>query len=50
MKEKIAEIILSYQNAITEYFEAEVPMEDDAANMDNFLENMKEEILSLFEK
>jgi hypothetical protein len=49
MKEKIEQIILNYQNAITEYFEMEVPMEDDVGNMDNFMENMKKEILELFE-
>ena len=48
IKEQIAEIILNYQNDITAYFEAEVPMEDDAANIDNKLQQMKEEILSLF--
>ena len=42
MKEKIEQIILDYQNAITEYFDMEVPMDD-------LLENMKAEILELFE-
>jgi hypothetical protein len=45
MKEKIEQIIIGYQNAITEYFEMEEPMENDAENMDNFLENLKTEIL-----
>lgn len=49
MKEKIAEIILGYQNEIKEYFETEIPMEDDADNMDSYLEHMKQEILALFE-
>jgi precorrin-2 methylase len=47
MKEQIEKIITEYQNAITEYFEMEVPMENDAENMDNFLENLKAEILEL---
>lgn len=47
MKEAIEKIILDYQNAITEYFEMKVPMENDAENMDNFLENMKKEILAV---
>jgi hypothetical protein len=47
MKEQIEKIITEYQNAITEYFEMEVPMENDADNMDNFLENLKAEILEL---
>lgn len=47
LREKIEEIVIDYQNAITEYFEMEVPMEDDAGNMDNFLENLKDEILEL---
>jgi hypothetical protein len=48
MKEKIEQIILEYRNAITEYFEMEVPMEEDAECMDNFMENMQNEILELF--
>lgn len=48
MKDKIEQIILEYQNAITEHFEMEVPMEEDAECMDNFMENMKAEILELF--
>lgn len=45
MKEQIEKIITDYQNAITEYFEMEMPMENDAENMNNFLENLKAEIL-----
>ena len=47
MKEQIAKIITECQNAITEYFEMEVPMENDADNMNNFLEDLKAEILEL---
>ena len=48
MKEKIADIILQYQNVISNYFEMEVSMEYDAEHMDAYLENMKVEILNLF--
>jgi hypothetical protein len=48
MKEKIADIILQYQNEISNYFEMEVSMEYDAEHMDAYLENMKVEILNLF--
>ena len=47
MKEQIEQIITEYQNAITEYFEMEVPMEHDAESMNCFLENLKVEILEL---
>ena len=47
MKEQIAKIITECQNNITEYFEMEVPMENDADNMNNFLEDLKAEILEL---
>jgi len=50
MKEKIIAIITGYQDAIAEYFEMEVPMEDDSGNMENFLENLKAEIVELFDK
>ena len=49
IKEQIEQIVLEYQNAITEYFEMEVPSEDDPECMDNFLENMKNEIIALFD-
>lgn len=48
MKEKIIAIITEYQDAIAEYFEMEVPMEDDSGHMENFLENLKAEITELF--
>jgi len=47
MKEKIEKIFIEYQNAITEYFEMEVPIENDAEHMDCFLENLKKEILAI---
>ena len=47
LSKKIEEIVIDYQNCITEYFEAEVPMDNDADMMDNFLENLKNEILEL---
>jgi hypothetical protein len=50
MKEKIAAIITRYQDAIADYFNLEVPMEDDSGHMENFLENLKEEISDLFDK
>jgi hypothetical protein len=47
MKERITQIFTEYQDAIAEYFAMEVPMENDAGNMDNFLENLKAEILEI---
>jgi len=47
MKEQIEKIITAYQSAVAEYFEMEVPIDNDAETMDCFLENLKVEILEL---
>ena len=47
LSKKIEEIVIDYQKTVTEYFEAEVPMDNDADSMDHFLSCLKNEILEL---
>lgn len=47
LRKKIEEIVIDYQNMTSDYFKSEVPMDNDADNMDHFLKCLKEEILEL---